>query len=345
VAKTSICVFPALKGFGGPSSFLAKLKKGLEESGIAVHHDIKDPSVRAVLVIGGTRRFGKLVYAKRHGIRIIQRLDGMNWLHKKKNTGIKHYLRSERMNLQLSLIRRFFADAVVYQSKFTHDWWTRVYGPLQTPHTVIYNAVDLNSFSPSDTVYETKKEIRILVVEGSFRGGHERDLKNAVDTANQIAIQANTPVRLLIAGKVPESFKQQLHIQPTVNIEWLGMVPHDEIPDLDRSAHLFFPAEINAACPNSLIEALASGLPIIGYATGSIPELVGEDGGVVVPYNGDYWNLAEPKSEPLAKAAIGILENHKNFKHSARQRSENLFSVDHMVHAYQKMLLDPLPKE
>jgi len=342
VLKTSICILPELKGFGGPSSFQAKLKKGLEKSGISVHHDIHDPTTRALLVIGGTRRLHDLLYAKRQGIRIIQRLDGMNWLHKKRKTGIRHYLRSERMNLQLSIIRRFFANAVVYQSKFTRDWWHTVYGPLNTPHTVIYNAVDLLEFSPGKGSYQKNKEIRILVVEGSFKGGHERDLRNAVQAANQIANHACEKVRLLIAGKVPDTFKTDLNASPSITIEWLGMVPHDDIPDLDRSAHLFFPAEINAACPNALIEALACGLPIIGYATGSLPELVGEDGGMIVPYNGDFWNLEKPKSEPLAKAACEILENHQTFKQTARKRAENLFSVEKMVEDYRKMLLDPL---
>jgi len=341
---TSICVLPELKGYGGPSSFQAKLKKGLQDIGISVHHDIHEPGTRALLVIGGTRRINDLIYAKRHGIRIVQRLDGMNWLHKKRKTGIKHFLRSERMNLQLSSTRRYFADAVVYQSKFTRDWWNTTFGSLQTPHTVIYNAVDLAEFTPGESAYKAGEEIRILVVEGSFKGGHERDLKNAVEAAIAIARESATSVRLLIAGKVENTQKNDLITHPAVTIEWLGMVPHTDIPDLDRSAHLFFPAEINAACPNSLIEALACGLPVIAYATGSLPELVGENGGMIVPYNGDYWNLAQPDSKLLAIAAMQILEDHRAFQHSARERAEGMFGVDQMVEAYRKMLLDPLPR-
>ena len=343
MSKSSVCILPELKGFGGPSSFQSKLKKGLQQSGITVHHDIHDPTTRALLVIAGTRRFNDLIYAKRNGIRIVQRLDGMNWLHKKHSTGLRHYLRSERMNLQLSITRRFFADAIVYQSKFTRDWWNTVFGPLQSPHTVIYNGVDIDEFSAGDVPYQNENEIRLLVVEGSFKGGHERDLKNAVEAANSIASLTNLPVALLIAGKVPEVFKHNLHVNKKVTIEWLGMVPHKEIPELDRSAHLFFPAEINAACPNSLIEALACGLPVIGYATGSLPELVGKDGGMIVPYHGDYWNLEAPESESLAKAARQVLNQHKRFKLSARKRAESMFTVEKMVEKYRAMLLDPLP--
>jgi len=342
VADPSICILPKLQGIGGPSSFQAKLKKGLGELGIPVNHNPRDPSTAAVLVIGSTRHFNDLFYAKRNGIRIVQRLDGMNWLHKKKFTGLKHYLRSERMNLQLSFTRRRLADAVVYQSNFTRDWWNTVHGSLMTPHTVIYNGIDLNEFSPSHNKKMKLEIIRLLVVEGSFKGGHERDLLNAVDLSNALSSRTSKQVDLLIAGNVPPSMRIKVSPDPKVNIIWLGMIPHKEISALDRSAHIIFPAEINAACPNSLIEALGCGLPVVSYATGSLPELIGEDGGKVVPYGTNYWGLKAPKTEPLAKAAENILNNLLTFKKSARSRAEKYFDVTVMVEKYRQVLLDNL---
>ena len=340
MADSSICILPKLQGIGGPSSFQAKLKKGLEKLGIPVNHNPHDPSTAAILVIGSTWHFEDLFYAKRNGIRIVQRLDGMNWLHKKKFTGLKHYLRSERMNLQLSFTRRRLADVVVYQSNFTRDWWNTVYGSLMTPHTVIYNGIDLKEFSPSNSKKMNLKIIRLLVVEGSFKGGHERDLLNAVDLANALSARTHKQVDLMIAGNVPSSMRIKVSTDPKVNINWLGMIPHNEISTLDRSAHIIFPAEINAACPNSLIEALGCGLPVVSYATGSLPELIGEDGGTVVPYGTNYWNLEAPKTKPLAKAAENILNNLPAFKESARSRAEKYFSVDMMVEKYRQVLLD-----
>jgi len=343
VANPSICILPKLEGLGGPSSFQAKLKKGLGKLGIPVNHNPRDPSTGAVLVIGSTRHFNDLFYAKRSGIRIVQRLDGMNWLHKKKPTGLKHYFRSERMNLQLSFTRRRLADAVVYQSNFTRDWWNTVHGSLLTPNTVIYNGIDLKEFFPSNSKKINSQIIRLLVVEGSFEGGHDRDLLNAVDLANVLSDRIHKQVDLLIAGNVPSSMRIRVSTNPGVNINWLGLIPHKEIPALDRSAHILFPAEINAACPNSLVEALGCGLPIISYATGSLPELVGEDGGIVVPYGTNYWNLEAPKTEPLAKAAENILQNLSVFKKSARSRAEKFFGVDTMVEKYRQVLLGDRP--
>ena len=246
------------------------------------------------------------------------------------------------MNLQLSYTRRRLADVIVYQSNFTRDWWNAVYGSLITPNTVIYNGVDLKQFFPSNSKIINTEIIRLLVVEGSFKGGHERDLLNAVNLANVLSDQTHKQVDLLIAGNVPSSMRIRVSPNPMVNIDWLGIIPHKEIPALDRSAHVFFPAEINAACPNSLIEALGCGLPVLSYATGSLPELIGEDGGIVVPYGTNYWNLEAPKTKPLAKAAENILNNLSAFKKSARSRAEMYFGVGMMVKKYRQVLLDDL---
>jgi len=338
----SVCVLPVLSGTGGPSSFLSKLKIGLKSRGIEVHHNIRQPGTKALLVIGGTRRVGDLIFAKTRGIRIIQRLDGINWLHKKVRTGAKHYLRSEWMNLILSVIRLRFADGIVYQSAFTQGWWNKKFGAALVPGTVIHNGVDLDLFSPGPITEKDKSRIKLLVIEGSFEGGHARDLQNAVALANGIAEGSEKPVDLFIAGKVPQAYIKDLAIDRRVTAHWLGLIPHADIPDLNRSAHLIFPAEINAACPNSLIEALACGLPAVGYATGSIPELIGSDGGIVVPYGADHWNLLPPVSAPLTEAALKILANQEGFSASARKRAEKRFSLDLMVEKYHTVLFGDL---
>ena len=337
--NSSICILPQLNTTGGPSSFQSKLKAGLAARGIETHHNISRENTRTLLITGATRDLGALLEAKRRGISVVQRLDGMNWLHKRRATGLHQYLRSERMNLQLAVIRRWFTNAIVYQSEFTRDWWNCVYGKINKPSAVIYNGVNLATFNPSGGVSISNDFIRIMVVEGSFKGGHERDLRNAVEFANQLSEYLGKKVELAIAGNVPEDLSKQISDSGLALVNWLGIVPHERIPDFDRSAHLFFPAEINAACPNSVVEALACGLPVVGYATGSIPELVGEDGGMVVPYGSDYWKLEAPATEVLAKAATGVLKQLPQYRISARKRAEIYFSLDQMVEAYLEILL------
>ena len=86
-------------------SFRARFTAGLEQRGIQVCTNLDDTPYDAVLVIGGTRDLLGLRQVRRRGVRIVQRLNGMNWIHRKRRTGLKHALRSEYGNLILNTIR------------------------------------------------------------------------------------------------------------------------------------------------------------------------------------------------------------------------------------------------
>ncbi|MEK6221281.1 MAG: hypothetical protein N2D54_03450, partial [Chloroflexota bacterium] len=77
-----ICIVPQARHVGGPASFQDKFTEGLKKHGISVTKNLNSFAYDAVLVIGGTRHFGGLWRAKQRGIQIVQRLNGMNWLHK-----------------------------------------------------------------------------------------------------------------------------------------------------------------------------------------------------------------------------------------------------------------------
>ena len=104
--QDSIAILPKLEGLGGPTSFQAKLREGLAQRGLRSHFDPSEAGTRALLVIGGTRHLAKIWQAKRRGMRVVQRLNGMNWIHRKRKTSLKHYLRSEYGNFNLSVYSR-----------------------------------------------------------------------------------------------------------------------------------------------------------------------------------------------------------------------------------------------
>src|SRR3989304_5421058 len=84
-----ICITPRVSGVGGMVSFSAKLSAGLAARGIQETYDLADRPYEAVLVIGGTRQLVGLRRAQRHGLPIVQRLDGMNWLHRRPRGGAR----------------------------------------------------------------------------------------------------------------------------------------------------------------------------------------------------------------------------------------------------------------
>ncbi len=334
----TICILPQLKGLGGPVSFQARLIAGLERREIPVTHNPSDPGITALLMIGGTSRLPDLWSMKRRGIRIVQRLNGMNWIHRKWNTGWRHYLRSERNNWLLAFIRRRLADRVVYQSHFAQTWWATRYKRIPAPEWVIYNGVDLNRFTPTGPTDRPVDRLRLLMVEGALGGGYESGLENAVHLT-QALNQDRHRVELVVAGNVPPALRRRLEDLPGAWVRWQGVIPRDAIPALDRSAHVLFSGDLNAACPNSVIEALACGLPVIAFATGSLPELIHDTAGIVVPYGANYWNLEPPDIPALAAAAEQIFAGQDHFRPAARARAEEAFGIDEMVEKYLEVLL------
>ena len=336
---TRIGIVPRVHGVGGMVSFRDKLSSGLQKRGVEVSDD-PDDGCDALLVIAGTRDLGQLRRARKRGVRVVHRLDGINWLHRKHRTPARVFFRAETANLLLAFIRRFHADRVVYQSEFIKSWWEDWYGRTRVPSRVIYNGVDLERYSPSGSGERPKDSVRIMVVEGSLVHGHEVGLSWAVGLAEKLKEIQPLPVELVIAAEVAESQKEYWKSRSRVPVNFLGVVPRERIPELDRSAHFYFSAEINPPCPNSVVEALACGLPVVGFGMGSLPELVTAEAGAVTFYGGDPWKLDTPNIPALAAAAADMLKELPRFQAGARARGESAFGLDAMVEKYLEVLLD-----
>jgi glycosyltransferase involved in cell wall biosynthesis len=305
-------------------------------------HVLNDPLAQgcaAVLVIGGSKHLDRLWQARRRGVRIVQRLNGMNWIHRQVNTGIRHFMRSEVNNWILATIRRGLAQRIIYQSQFSQDWWSRVHGPVGAPGTVIYNGVNLIACFPEGPDERPLDTYRLLLVEGHLAGGYASGLYNAVELLEALGKKGERPWELVVAGDVHPSLRASVEARnPELRITWAGVVDRQDIPVLDRSAHVLFSGDLNAACPNSVIEALACGLPVAAYATGALPEMVSGNAGCVVSYGGDVWKLDKPVVAPLAAAVAEIAREQEKFRPGARARAETQFNIETVVEKYLKVL-------
>lgn len=329
---------PRVNGLAGVASFRLKFEDGLRERGMTVTYDLSD-SVDAILVLGGTKHLLPLWKARSRGGRIVQRLDGINWVHKKRNTGLKHYLRAEYGNFILSFIRSRLATRIIYQSEFSRNWWEDWYGKTRVPSYTIHNGVDLNTYSVGSNSTSPHPPYKILIVEGSLGGGYDMGLDNAIQLAEILQKKYKLQMKLMVVGKITDEHRRRVEAKTQISINWMGSVPRERIPEIDRSAHLLFSADLNAACPNSVIEALACGLPVVAFDTGALKELVPGDSGRVVPYGGDPWNIEQPNVPALADAAVEILKDQPRFRISARGQAERNLDLDTMVEKYLEVLL------
>ena len=90
--------------------------------------------------------------------------------------------------------------------------------------------------------------------------------------------------------------------------------------------------------PNSVIEALASGCPVIGFDSGALKELVPENAGSITPYGGNPWKLDIPDMHFLERSSTKIFKNFTKYSKKAREAAEKKFDLDNMAARYLDIL-------
>ncbi|MGA9531621.1 MAG: glycosyltransferase family 4 protein [Anaerolineales bacterium] len=301
----------------------------LDARGINIRYGLERVEGDALLVIGGTRSLWQLRSWQRAGVPIVQRLDGMNWIHRHTPTGLRHYLRAEFNNLLLRSVRRM-ADMVVYQSEFARRWWERTHGAADAVAHVVHNGVPLDVYTPLGPESRPDDRVRLAVVEGRLGGGYEVGLDWAVALAGGLERRLGRPVELVVAGEASETVRAAYPRE----VVWKGLLAPEDVPALHRSVHLLFSTDLHPACPNSVIEAMACGNPVVAFDTGAIPELVTNSSGAVVPYGADPWRVEPPDIDGLIEGAISVVAEQDRFRAGARVRAEQAFGVARMTDSY-----------
>jgi glycosyltransferase involved in cell wall biosynthesis len=205
---------------------------------------------------------------------------------------------------------------------------------------MIHNGVDLKTYTPDGAHERPEERYRLLVVEGNLGGGYEMGLENAVALVEELYLTHKLPMELMVVGKAAPAQVAEWNKRSQVPILWVGSVAREAIPNLDRSAHLLYAADLHPACPNAVIEALACGLPVAAFDTGSLRELVPTGAGCIAPYGSDPWMVEKPDIPALAAMAVPVLTDQGPYRLAARVYAEQNFDLDVMVDKYLQVLLE-----
>lgn len=219
--------------------------------------------------------------------------------------------RTQELNDRLRTVLRR-ADHVVYQSEFCKLAADEFLGVAPTGWEVLHNAVDTREFTPAA---EPPAGGPVLLLAGDQTQPYR--LGTALRT---IALLPD--VRLLVTGTLIEdgqALAEQLGVAGRVL--FTGRYAQRDAPSVYRRAHVLLHPKVNDPCPNVVLEALASGLPVVHSETGGTPELVGE-AGVGVGSETTWERDVPPAPELLAAAVEHVLARLDEYRAAARTRSE-----------------------
>lgn len=246
-------------------------------------------------------------------------------------------------NKKYQWIRRLYSPFVKHYIALSRDLADYLAHTIGIPgHRVaqIYNGVDASRFHPANSrqpIPGSPFNGRAFWVVGT--AGRMQPIKDQTNLAQafvlaiQRAPQLRSVLRLIMVGDGPlrQASRAILDAAGVADLAWLPGERQD-VPDIMRGLDCFVLPSISEGISNTVLEAMASGLPVIATAVGGNPELVAEEeSGLLVPPS-DPAQLAaaliELANDPERARAMG--------KHG-RQLVESNYSMGAMVRHYQQL--------
>lgn len=196
---------------------------------------------------------------------------------------------------------------------------------------VIPNGVDLPSFAERDGF----RPVRTIVTVANLRPekSHETLLASAAEVVRE---HPELRFRIVGDGSRRGELERRAHAWGLeAHVEFLGH--REDVPALLREADAFVLPSRSEAFPNSVVEAMAAGLPVVASAVGGLLELI-DDGrtGLLVP-PGDPEKLTGALrrliQQPEQAAAMG---------RAARDDVRRRYAFERMVAAFEELYVSSL---
>ena len=244
---------------------------------------------------------------------------------------------SNRRYQRVRRVYRPFVNRYVALSKDLADY---LRGPIGIPAAriaQIYNGVDTARFAPAPDGRVPPPGCPFTSPDLWFVGtvGRMKDVKDQVTLAEAFVAAvrrhpAGARMRLVIVGSGPLSDRVD-GVLASAGLRDQAWLPGDraDVPDILRGLDCFVLPSLAEGVSNTILEAMASGIPIVATRVGGNPELVddGLTGRLVPPSN----------PESMAAAILAYFNDPatgRRHGRAARQVAVKRFSLERMVKDY-----------
>ena len=246
--------------------------------------------------------------------------------------------------LRQRLLRRLFygmADAVLAVTHELSAFHARQAWIAASRVQVIYNGVDADLFAPRSYERALTRESLGFPVDAFVIGtvGRLTPIKDHATLlrAASALIRQGVEVRILLVGSGSElsCLERIVDESPELRGHTVFVGATDRVPELLNAMDAFVLPSLSEGLSNTLLEAMASGLPVVATRVGGNPEVVeeGRSGVLFPPRDADALStlLLRLAGDPALRFEMGVV---------ARRRVLDEFSLERMFSAYRKLYVE-----
>lgn len=302
------------KSVGGPSTFLRNLKKYMDKNSYPYIEDEERYSEAGGIFFPMSFNSFMLNYFKKRNLPIIQRLDGVFYPS-------KHGIRYIFLNREIKKDYFKYASYVIFQSKYSRTECFTMFGEMpEDKYEIIINGTDNEIYYQGDKEFDKSKII--FTTTGSYRN---KDMVEPVVLAlDEVSKDYNIELRVI--GPVTDQEVENLMDRSYINA--LGKLGMEKIADNIRETDIFIHCQLNPACPNSVIESVSCGVPVVGFDTGAMKEVLWFSPELLAYVSDDIFQRYEDFDyKKLAEKIYVCIENYSKYKKIFMENS-NLYDFN-----------------
>ena len=241
------------------------------------------------------------------------------------------------------VLRRLCNPAVTDYIAVSHDiarWLIDVIGIPSSKVSVIHNGVDTDRFRAVQPARGAVEEAEVgpkKIVFGTV--GRQEPIKGlnvlleAVRNLLERAPEKRMACKVVLAGDGPSRAElQKLRVDYGLEdvVEFPGAV--DDVPSLLHAFSFFVQPSLNEGISNTVLEAMASGVPVIATDVGGNPELITDGVDGLLVQAGDANSLMDAIQRYMGDRDLRELHGA-----AARSTVESRLSLEGMVENYERM--------
>lgn len=258
---------------------------------------------------------------------VVQRLDGLFY-----DPETSAY--NSEKNHDAKMVYDEFADAIIFQSEYSRKqclhFWQEPRAEVKT--ALIENGTDLNTFQPRMADWWTPEKKVRFISTGNFRDPEM--VIPILEALDEIKREDSIEFSLELVGPVANA--AWVEDKARDYLQCCGSLPTEQVAEKLAQSDIFLFSFLNPNCPNSVIEATAAGLPVVGFDGGSMRELCGFNAELLANV-GDHLIHQRPelleRSSALVEKIRLCLSDYPEFRERALSNRAR-FDIESVVQRY-----------